>query len=625
MMEQAIGSESSGGSGVPIISARHFGYRYRRQDPWVVQAIDLEIAAGDWLLIVGASGSGKTTLLRAFNGTVPHFYGGQVMGELLVAGHDPVTTPMRDLFHHVGVVFQDPAPQVFGATVARELAFGLESLNWSRSRIADQVQLVAHTMGIAHLLDRVPQALSGGEQQLVLLAAILALEPQLLALDEPLAMLDAHSRHRVLLALRTLRAGGTALAIIDHQLDAWADGAVPAEEGLVSADSTPQVMQLDTGAIVRRGSYAEVVGALADGDQDILAGVRPPAVARWWRARFADEGSAPPDDGALLRAAHPPFTLFDAGARLRRSALHSTWANSAPAHSRGAGQRHVGEVVVEWCDVVCTYAGRRDRSPAHGRWFASRSVDSLPPDVVRGVSGVVRAGEVVAILGPNGAGKTTLLRTLNGLVRPITGEVRILGQPVGDRAVADLARFVGYAAQRPEQMLFNPTVAHEIAAGPRALGILSATAQWRATLTTALGLDDLLEAAPFTLSFGQQRRVGIAAALAAHPRIVALDEPTAGLDAPGRAGLVDIIQDLAATGIALLIVTHDAEFAAQTASRWLVMCNGEILADDTPDAIMARPDLLDAAAIEPDPAFLLDAQLARLSGWSAPNGTEVAG
>ena len=202
--------------------------------------------------------------------------------------------------------------------------------------------------------------------------------------------------------------------------------------------------------------------------------------------------------------------------------------------------------------------------------------------------------------------KLRLLRTLNGLVRPQRGEVRICGQPVGHRPVADLARIVGYAPQRPERLFFCSTVADALAAGPRALGVEEETRTWQAALIDALDLAPLLERSPYTWSAGQQRRVGLAAVLACQPQIVVLDEPTAGLDISARATLAALLRELTVRGVAIVIVTHDTEFAATLASRWLLLVAGRLLADNTPAQIMVNESLLTAAAVEPSTSHHLD-------------------
>jgi energy-coupling factor transporter ATP-binding protein EcfA2 len=271
--------------------------------------------------------------------------------------------------------------------------------------------------------------------------------------------------------------------------------------------------------------------------------------------------------------------------------------------------------LVEWNNITYTYTPQRKE-----RWFGNTSIAPLVEEsALYDVSSMLWAGEIVALLGPNGAGKSTLLRTLNGLVRPQQGEVRVCGQSVRQRPVGELARVVGYAPQRPERLFFCSTVADELTAGPRALGIEAVTKAWQARLIEALDPGPLLGQPPYTLSIGQQRRVGLAAVLAAQPRVVALDEPTAALDASARATLAALLRELTATGAAIVIVTHDIDFAASIASRWLVLVAGRLVADDLPVRILANEPLLTEAALEPSAFHQLDFWLSqRLAGNYTP-------
>ncbi len=578
----------------PLVSAVQFGYRYRQGEPWAVHDIDLHLDQGTWLLLAGATGSGKSTLARALNGTVPHFYGGQVAGMLNVCGIDPAEVPMSTIFRHVGVLFQDPAAQLFGTTVERELTFGLESSGLALQEIRIRVEDIIATLGIADLLHRAPQTLSGGEQQLILLAAFLALAPQLLVLDEPMTMLDVHARRQVHSALQTIHAHHTGLIVIDHRLDEY--GGVATSFAL-----------MEGGTITCHGDPADVVAALL---RSPGVGVAPPSAALWWCERVL-----PMLRRYMIQDIPIPLNSRDAQKQIERlpAGVLEDLRSAPPSQAARVGRPQKepeGEIfagswsapLVEWRNVSYTYTLKH-----RDRWFGNTSMTtSMDEGALHDVSSVLRPGEIVALLGPNGAGKSTLLRTLNGLVRPQRGEVHICGQRVGHRPVAELARIVGYAPQRPERLFFCSTVADEVAAGPRALGVEATTKAWQATLVEALDLEPFLKRSPYTLSVGQQRRVGLAAVLAAKPRVVALDEPTAGLDASARAVLATLLRELTTTGASVVVVTHDVDFAATVASRWLVLVAGRLVADDTPARIMANEALLTEAALEPSAFHYLD-------------------
>lgn len=581
------------GNGVPLVSARQFGYRYpvRAEGSavakWAIYDLDLHLDDGAWCVLTGASGSGKSTFARTLNGTIPHFYGGQIAGELTVCGIDPAEVPMSTTFRHVGCVFQDPVTQLFSSSVERELAFGLESLGLPRAEVRARVENVVAAMGITNLLHRGPQTLSGGEQQLVLLAAFLALAPRLLVLDEPMSMLDERARRRVYAALREVYAQGVGLVVIEHQ------------PVLYSRDATCCAL-MGGGTIISQGAIGDVL-AMVLRRHDL--GVAPSAATLWWCERIlpvlqrhADLDLPVPLDIQEAREliARLPGELLPALSSLKPRQVGSQAVKGKTGEERPQ---------VEWRNVTYTYTSTHEYNWLNKSGALSTTVTE---PALRDVSGVLWPGEIVALLGPNGAGKSTLLRTLNGLVRPQRGEVVICGKRIGSQSVAELARIVGYAPQRPERLFFCATVAEELVAGPRALGVEEATKHWRTMLIDTLDLAPLLSYSPYALSTGQQRRVGLAAALASRPRVIVLDEPTSGLDTIARVSLITLLRELAAAGATVVIVTHDIEFAAALASRWLILVAGRLIADDIPERIMLNEAVLAQAALEPSVSYQLE-------------------
>lgn len=485
-----------------LIACRGVGYRYPATDRLALRDLDFSVEPGEFVALAGASGSGKSTLCRLLNGLIPHLHGGEVGGVLTVAAADPRTTPPHRMSRAVGLLLQRPDAQCLATTVARDIAFGPACQGQDRATIARRVREVVEWLDIGHLLERAPHTLSGGEQQRVALAGVLALQPRLLVLDEPFAFLDAAGASQLRELLRRLHAAGVTLLVAEHRLSE------------IAADAD-RLLVLHRGRLVADGPPAEVLA----GD-----------VVGW--------GLEPPQP--LL--APPPL---------------STEAT---------------EPVVEWDGVWCERDGR---------------------SVLRGASLRSAAGEIVALLGANGAGKSTLLRHGNGLLRCQRGVVRIVGQPVGRRPVAELARDVGLVMQQPARMLFAPTVRAELAAGPRALRRYDP--DWCARLSERFGLDPLLDRPPQLLSAGEQRRVAIAAVLAGRPRALLLDEPTAGQDARARATLRALLRDCAADGLAITLATHDLGWAYSLCQRWAVLAEGRIAADADPAAVLAQPEVLGRA------------------------------
>jgi len=228
---------------LPIIEMRNVAYRYPGSNRIAIRDINLKIEAGEYVVITGPSGCGKTTLCRCFNGLIPHFYGGDLEGEIYVVGLSVKDTPTSTLAQHVGMVFQDPESQLFLLTVEREIAFGPENLGLPREEIAARVEEALELIGIQHLRDRSPHELSGGEQQKVAIAACIAMKPKILVLDEPTANLDPRSAWDILHVLSDLRRKlDVTIVLVEHRLDMvvnHADRFIVMNEGRIILDGLP--------------------------------------------------------------------------------------------------------------------------------------------------------------------------------------------------------------------------------------------------------------------------------------------------------------------------------------------------------------------------------------------------
>jgi energy-coupling factor transport system ATP-binding protein len=529
----------------PLIAVRELTYRYRQKSRPVLKGIHLDIFGNDYLLITGRSGSGKSTLCRTFNGLIPHFYGGVLTGKVFVAGAPVDQTSVAALFNQVGMVFQNPEAQLFCRSAEQEIVFGLESLGLPRHAIEDRLQDALDQAGINALRQRDPQTLSGGEKHLVLIAAMLALRPRVIILDEPFANLDPVNVLRVRRLLRELHAKGCGIVLCEHRLSRAAPDAtrlVVIHEGKIAADGAPH------------GILANAAAAW---------GLEPPLATRIGAAldltplpRSIEDMPSIPPQPALIEALEPPL----------------------PEAFTHRGQPPAVEV-----DHLCCQLGNRP--------------------ILTDISFALHPGECLAVVGANGAGKTTLLRHLIGLQRPTKGRIRIKGRDTAGTPISDLARDVGLAFQNPDNQFFRLTVDQEIRVGPETLGTVDDT--WIEELMAIFRLEAFGGHAPYRLSGGEKKRVAFASALASRPAVLALDEPTAGQDFEFRRNLRNFLGQLQARGQAIIIVTHDLTFAERTASRWLLMAEGRLLADTAPGRIMADPALMARAGLEATDRFRL--------------------
>ncbi len=522
-------------------------YAYRKQDDfWVIKDIDLGVRQDEYLLICGASGSGKSTLCRTFNGLIPHFYGGKIDGDIRVAGKTTLNQSVGDLFMHVGMVFQNPETQLFNNTVTREITFGLESLGLSRSEIQTRVNGVADSIKIKDLLQRNPHELSGGEQQLVAIAAILSLHPQILVLDEPYANLDPINVRRVREALRSILKQGIGVIVCEHRLP------------LTVADAH-RMLVLNHGGIELDGPPTTLLNRSLES-----FGLEPPLSVKV---------------GERMGLTPVPLDIETLKSRVSHQSIPLDLKPDFPVlHSHSAGTKRILEVE-----------------------NISFSLDNC--SILKKISFALNEGESIAIVGANGTGKTVLLKHLNGLYRPMTGNVRIMGKDTRAFKVSRLARHIGIAFQNPNSQFFKLNVWDEITTGAKVLDCFDA--EWLQDLIKLFRLEPLLKRAPFRLSGGEKKRVAFAAALAPKPMILALDEPTAGQDWYFRRALGSLLKELRDRGQAIILVTHDLSFAEQHAHRWLLMAEGRIVKEGTPWNVMSDKTAMEKAHLVPTDAFRL--------------------
>ncbi|HEX5591161.1 MAG TPA: ABC transporter ATP-binding protein [Candidatus Limnocylindrales bacterium] len=546
----------------PIVRVEGLTFRYRRATEPAIRDIHVEVEPGEVLLVAGPSGCGKSTLIRAINGLIPHAYPGYLAGTVRVAGTPTTEQRLRDISRHVGTVLQDPAKQIVGATVEAELAFGPENLGIERSEIRRRIGDVADRAGIRPLLGRETSALSGGERQLLAMGGILMLGPRVYVVDEPLANLDPATAARLLEILRTLADEGHAIVIVEHRV----------EEAL--ALRPDRVLYLEEGTTRYLG---DVDGFLRVADPDA---VKLPFEAVLERFR-ADPSLIEP---ALATARGPARGAVGApGARAAIGRAPAAATEPEPPRLEYAGVR----------------AGFGDR------------------EILHGIDARFGRREVVAVLGPNGSGKTTLFRTAMRLLHVTAGEIRVDGQPATGRTVAELASTFGYVFQSPSQMLFARTVHEELVFGPRNLGrdpgtfeAIVAAALHRTSLDE---LEDILERPPLTLSFGQQKRLALAIALALEPPTLILDEPSAGQDhRTARRFMREVLEipDLES----VYLVTHDVDLALTHADRILLFRDGEVVADGPPARVVEDVDRWIACNLRPTSLMRANARLASRHG-----------
>ncbi|MEX2448483.1 MAG: ATP-binding cassette domain-containing protein [Solirubrobacterales bacterium] len=479
--------------------------------------VSLDLAAGEFALLAGRSACGKTTLLRAACGLVPHFHGGEIEGSVHVAGIDAIASGPGELAAVVGYVAQDPETQVVSTTVAAELELPLELRGQPAASRARAVEEVALALAIPHLLERTVDTLSGGELQRVALAAALVTRPQLVLLDEPTSQLDPVAGDELIWLLRRLNEEwGVSILLAEHRL----------ERCLPAAD---RVIAMDSAAIAYDGAPA---GFLA------------------W---------AQSNDPALETPAARLFSLagiepLPTGVRQARQALSA----EPPGRGEGDSPRCLRKKLRE--EGVPLPPPQAASSLACRNLWVELGERDARRDVLRGIDLSVKRGERVALMGRNGAGKSTLLRAMAGLTEPVKGR-------------AELPGGIALLTQTPGDYLVRERVGDEL---PGDVGLAG---------LRLVGLDEKIDADPRDLSGGERQRLALAIALAGRmegdelPGLVALDEPTRGMDRARKRDLTETIAALAGRGAAALVATHDVEFAAEFAERVVLLGDGVVIAD----------------------------------------------
>jgi len=515
---------------VPALTIEDLTYSYPNTTRPALSDVSLTLGAGEFALLAGRSACGKSTLLRAACGLVPHFHGGEIEGSVNVAGIDAIATGPGELAAVVGYVAQDPETQIVSTTVAAEIALPLELRGESPTSRARAVEEVALALAIPHLLDRTVDTLSGGELQRVALAAALVTRPQLVLLDEPTSQLDPVAGDELIWLLRRLNEEwGVTVLLAEHRL----------ERCLAAAD---RVVAVESGSIAFDGAPRDFLTWAQDADPALetpaarmfsMAGIEPlPTGVRDARRTLAStdpltEGRRTPSERLVLFG--PTASQRDAPLPAKKLREEGVRLPSTPTLS-------VNDLWVE--------LGQGD----------------TPRDVIRGIDLRIEDGERVALMGRNGAGKSTVLRTIAGLVEPVRGKVEVPGG-------------IALLSQNPGDYLVRERVGDEL------LGELGIAA------LRIVGMEQAIDRDPRDLSGGERQRLALAIALAGRmdgdelPGLVALDEPTRGMDRARKQDLTELVAELAERGAGVVVATHDVEFAAAFAERVVLLGDGVVIAD----------------------------------------------
>lgn len=537
-----------------------FTYRTQPDDERALENVTCSIEQGSFVGVTGPSDAGKSTFGRLIPSYIPNFFDGDLSGTVTVDGVDMRETTIGEQSMKAGMLFENPFDQLTGAstTVLEEVGYGLENLGLPVDEIIDRTKWSLELTGIEELVMRNPQRLSGGQSQRVALASILAMQPEILVLDEPTSQLDPQGSEEVFRVVSNLDREEYTIVLISQDLTRL-------------APHLDRLIVVDDGQITHDGAPADVLTDPTIEDQAVPV---PDPVTIGQRLRshgYVDETIPVPvsvDDIVEELQPHAPTTrptdgsaggITDGGANAERSAAN--------------------DVGIQMDDIVFRY---------------DEAVEALS-----GISLELEAG-CVCLIGQNGAGKTTFAKHLNGLLEPTEGQVTVADLDTREHRVARIAREVGLSFQNPNDQLFHDTVDEEIRYGPENLEYDDDRIdELVEDAVERLELEDVREKNPYDMGQPRRKRVAVASVLAMDTPIVVLDEPTGGQDAAGNELLGDLVESLVADGVLVVVITHDVGFASRYADRLIALYNGEVLLDGSPRTVFGQPDVLERTDVSP--------------------------
>ncbi len=533
----------------PVIQFENFGFQYTAQAEPTLYNIDLTIHRGEKVLIAGPSGCGKSTLAHCINGLIPNSYPGKITGALRVGGKDALKLDLFGLSKMVGTVLQDSDGQFIGLTVAEDIAFALENDCVPTEELHREVERIAELVDIRGVLGHAPHEISGGQKQRVGLGGVMVNQVDVLLFDEPLANLDpATGKQAIDLIDQIQKSTGCAVVIIEHRLE--------------------DVLYRDVDRIVLMGEGR----ILYDGDPDTLlcgnllpeSGIREPLYVT--ALKYAGV--------TLTKEMHPASLTRLALSREQREQVHSWFSRQpAPAPEREAP-------VLLWAENI-------DFSYESGH------------HALKGITALIHKGEMLSIVGTNGAGKSTFSKVVCGFETGQSGVLELDGLDLNTLSIKERADKIGYVMQNPNQMISKTRIFDEVALGLRNRGVSEEEIRPRVEETLKIcGLYPFRNWPISALSYGQKKRVTIAAILVLQPEILLLDEPTAGQDLKHYTEIMEFLKELNRQGVTVVLITHDMHLMLEYTPRAIVFHDGRVIADRTAAQVLNSPEIVEAAHLK---------------------------
>lgn len=531
-----------------VIEFKDFSFRYKTQNEFTLHDINLTINKGEKVLILGPSGSGKTTLGSCINGLIPFSFNGDIKGSCKVCGKETKEESIFKISEHVGTVQQDTDAQFVGLSVGEDIAFSLENDMTPRNIMLEKVEQSATIVGMEKFLMSVPYNISGGQKQKVALAGILHNDVEILLFDEPLAALDpAMGNSAVDLIDKIHREYKKTILIIEHRLEdvlyRHVDRIILMNEGRIILDTTPDKLL----------------------SSDILKqnGIREPLYI-----------SALKNAGIKFNENDKLASIEDLNMDAYKDKIISHFKQAKLTPSAPKTKKLIEVKNVSYC---------------YGDYKA-----------LNNISFDLYEGERIAVVGKNGAGKSTLAKLLCGIIRPSEGQIVLEGEDYLKYSIKELGEIVGYVMQNPNQMLVKDIIKDEIELALKLNDFDEETMKQRVEDTLRMtGLYPMRNWPVSVLSYGQKKRVTIASILALQPKIIILDEPTAGQDYKHYTEIMNFITELNEKyNITILFVTHDMHLAIEYTERAIVFSDGDMIGDDVVYKILSNDEIISKASLK---------------------------
>jgi len=556
-------------------------YRYPHSDSPSITDVNLDIKQGEFVLLAGPSGCGKTTLVRSLNRLIPCVTGGDLRGRILINGKDISRQKVHQLALHVGMVFQNPDTQLFALTVGEDVAFGPENLGLPADEIVRRVERALTAVRLDSMREHFIFTLSGGEKQRTAIGGSLAMEPDVLILDEPTSDMDPVGTKEVLAVIKRLNMErNITIILIEHKID----------EVVKLAD---RLVVMDRGKILLDGDPCEIFEREHDRMRNI--GIYPPQLSEISHILHASSithalNSRPTYENVLDRLTE---LLNDPDNADGNSAVTDTSdaCNAAGNISIDTG----ATIAVPHVRIEKIWHKHEDGS-----------------DGLKDIDLQIKRGEFIALIGHNGAGKTLLVSHLIGFLKPSEGRILFDGKDISEISTAKLAQQVGYLFQNPDDQIFTDNVVEEIRFGLKNLRLNNEDIARRVdSALTMMELTEYSNRHPHALSRGQRQRLAVASILAMEPDLIVLDEPTTGQDRSHVNKFLHQIKKLNQLGKTVILITHDMNIAAEYANRTIVMKSGEIFLDGPTRDVFSGLEDLREAYIEPPVVTRLSLDLRR--------------